>query len=304
MLRLRVIDELINNSLAPPSKAKLRDACEEAVYGSIDGDRVSVSTLEKDIKTLKDQFNAPIKRHQGGYAYSQTYSFDSVPFTDNEKEALKVALGTLNKYSGIGIFKGFAEAIERLKIKVDLNQSSDDLKHILFEELPDESGIQHMEILDEAIRNRQVLHIHYYSSRSKKEKHYTVHPYCLKQYNRRWYAICKEPSKKRMVTFEFGRIKNIELTESNYTIEGFNVEDYFKHSPGISVSDKVYTIKIEILDNILIPFLNRFKLHPLQNINHNQVEFRSYLGPELIHNIRGHGTSLKVLEPTELIKLL
>lgn len=306
MLRLRVIDDLINNSLTAPTKNKIREACEEAIYGFIDGDRVSDSTIEKDFTVLRNKFNAPLKysNQQSGYIYTEPYSFDSVPFTDKEKEALKVALGTLNKYSGIGIFKGFAEAIERLKIKVDLNQNNN-LSHILFEELPEESGIQHMEILDEAIRNRNALQVKYWSSNSKVEKDYTVHPYCLKQYNRRWYAICKEPSKNRMVTFEFGRIKNVSILQSTYKIEDFNVNEYFKYSPGISVSEKAYDVKIKVNETFLVNFLSQFKLHPLQQWeNNNELHFKSYLGPELIHNLKGHGKGIEVLGPKELINIL
>lgn len=307
-LRLRKIDSLINSRVSFYNKEDLRSQCEETLYGSDYGDRISLSTIEKDLKFLKDEYGAPIlfNKTQGGYEYTSPFSLDDIPFTDEEKEALMMALSTLNKYSGIGIFKRFGEAIDRLKTKVNLNEKESNLQHIRFEELPEQSGIEFLEIFNTAIKNKWVLAVTYYSYNSKKEKTYTVHPYCLKQYNKRWYAICCEPENDRMVTLEFGRVRTIENLNNSFEVKGFDIDDYFKYSPGISVSnEKPHSIKIEINNPSLIEILNRFPLHPLQQFSgKNTLEFKSYLGAELIHNIRGYGKGLSIIAPNQLIQLV
>lgn len=305
-LRLRKIDSMINSRVSFPNKEYLRSQCEETLYGSDNGDRISLSSIEKDLKFLKDEYNAPIafNKTHGGYEYVTPFSLDDIPFTDEEKEALMMALSTLNRYSGIGIFKSFGEAIDRLKTKVNLNENDNNLQHIRFEELPEQSGIEFLEVFNMAIKNKTVLSVTYYSYNSKKEKTYTVHPYCLKQYNKRWYAICREPENQRMVTLEFGRVRNIDSVDSTFEIVGFDIDEFFKYSPGISVSsDKPHMVKIKILNQSLIEILNRFPLHPLQKFtSENAIEFESYLGAELIHNIRGYGKGLSIIAPEKLKK--
>jgi predicted DNA-binding transcriptional regulator YafY len=305
-LRLRKIDSMINSRVSYPNKEDLRSRCEETLYGSDNGDRISLSTIEKDLKFLKDEYQAPIafNKAQGGYEYTSSFSLDDIPFTDEEKEALMMALSTLNRYSGIGIFKSFGEAIDRLKTKVNLNESESNLQHIRFEELPEKSGIEFLEIFNTAIRSKTTLSVTYYSYNSKKEKTYTVHPYCLKQYNKRWYAICREPKNQRIITLEFGRVRSIETLTENFEVIDFDIDEYFKYSPGISVSDeKPHTIKIRVEEEALIEILNRFPLHPLQSfISENQIEFDSYLGAELVHNIRGYGKGLNIIAPEALKK--
>jgi predicted DNA-binding transcriptional regulator YafY len=305
-LRLRKIDSMINSRVSFPNKEDLRYQCELTLFGSDNGERISLSSIEKDLKFLKDEYNAPIvfNKTQGGYEYTSPFSLDDIPFTDEEKEALMMALSTLNRYSGIGIFKSFGEAIDRLKTKVNLNESENNLQHIRFEELPEQSGIEFLEAFNNAIKTKTVLSIKYYSFNSKKEKQYVVHPYCLKQYNRRWYAICREPKQHRMVTFEFGRVRDIEALNETFEVVDFDIDEYFKYSPGISVSsEKPHNIKIEVKNKGLIQVLNQFPLHPLQRFTSDtHIEFDSYLGAELVHDIRGYGKGLNVIAPESLKK--
>ena len=56
LLRYRIIDRCISNSLNPfPTKEDLRSACEEALYGS-DGENISISTIEKDIWAMDNMY--------------------------------------------------------------------------------------------------------------------------------------------------------------------------------------------------------------------------------------------------------
>ena len=77
LIRYRTIDRcLTNRSSVYPSKEDLRLACEEALYGSA-GDRISVSTLEKDLNAMRNDgalgYYAPIVYHrdQRGYYYEE-----------------------------------------------------------------------------------------------------------------------------------------------------------------------------------------------------------------------------------------
>ncbi len=79
-LRFRVIDRAIRNKYRPfPSKNDLREACEEMLFGTSQGHHICNSTIEKDMHTLKMDFDAPIKysRLEKGYYYAdEDYSLD------------------------------------------------------------------------------------------------------------------------------------------------------------------------------------------------------------------------------------
>ena len=54
LIRYRIIDKCLRNKYKPyPSKQDLREACEESLFGSIDGAHICDSTIEKDMFAMK-----------------------------------------------------------------------------------------------------------------------------------------------------------------------------------------------------------------------------------------------------------
>ena len=72
LIRYRIIDRMLRNKYKTfPSKADLREACEEALYGESYGDNICDSTIEKDMFAMKMDHDAPIKysKSNAGYYY-------------------------------------------------------------------------------------------------------------------------------------------------------------------------------------------------------------------------------------------
>src|SRR4051812_38135072 len=101
-LRYRIIDKAIRNQYNPyPSKTALREACEEAIYGSVYGDNICDSTIEKDMATMKMEHDAPIKysKRHGGYYYTDPeFSMNEIPLTEDDIEAIRFATNTLSQF--------------------------------------------------------------------------------------------------------------------------------------------------------------------------------------------------------------
>jgi predicted DNA-binding transcriptional regulator YafY len=78
LIRYRIIDRCLRNKYRPfPTKRDLREACEEALYGSVDGANICDSTIEKDMFAMKMEHDAPIrysKRHSGYYYEDPDFS--------------------------------------------------------------------------------------------------------------------------------------------------------------------------------------------------------------------------------------
>ena len=94
-IRYRIIDRCIRNEYKPfPSKSELREACEEALFGSINGSNICDSTIEKDIFSMRMDHDAPIKYSKSTkeYFYEEAdYSIDNIPLTVEDVQAIQFA---------------------------------------------------------------------------------------------------------------------------------------------------------------------------------------------------------------------
>ncbi|PCH75958.1 MAG: WYL domain-containing protein, partial [Erythrobacteraceae bacterium] len=121
-LRYRVIDRAIRNEFNPfPNKQFLREKCEDAIYGTDDGQRISDSTIEKDLFAMRMEHDAPIEfsRIERGYYYSDTnYCLDDIPLTEDDIDAIKFAANILFQFKGIPVFKQYEGAIDKILDRV------------------------------------------------------------------------------------------------------------------------------------------------------------------------------------------
>ena len=132
LLRYRIIDRCLTNPGRPfPTKEDLREACEEALYGS-DGEHISISTIEKDLWAMRNEselgYLAPIEYHreERGYWYTEEgYSINDVQLNDDDLDAIRFATKTLIQFREVPIFQQFDQALgkiaDRLAVAPDLD---------------------------------------------------------------------------------------------------------------------------------------------------------------------------------------
>ena len=71
LIRYRILDRAIGNKYNPyPSKQKLRELCEEDLFGSTNGSHICDSTIEKDLFAMKMEHDAPIKYSRNCLLYT------------------------------------------------------------------------------------------------------------------------------------------------------------------------------------------------------------------------------------------
>ena len=95
LLRYRIIDDCLTNKARKfPTKEDLQYACEQALYGS-SGERVSVSTIEKDMWAMKNEselgYYAPIaysKLEKGYYYTDPEYTIKEISLSEENHVAL------------------------------------------------------------------------------------------------------------------------------------------------------------------------------------------------------------------------
>jgi predicted DNA-binding transcriptional regulator YafY len=316
LLRYRIIDRCISNEAKPyPTKEELRQACEDALFGS-DGENISESTIEKDLWAMRNEndlgYHAPIsysKAHKG-YCYTDPeYSISDLSLNDDDLDALNFAADTIMQFRNIPIFSQYENAIEkivsRLKITPDVNDRSSD-RFIQFEEAPEVKGAAHLTLLLECIKERKEIEFDYEKFSDGSNKKHTVHPYLLKEYRNRWYLISWEADRDDYRTYALDRISELKSKKQGFDQNpNFNIDRFFAHSIGITEIDSEPVLITLECSNVRAKYLDSQPIHRSQKINWLEdgkahVMLKVLITYELIAELLSHANTTKVISPSSL----
>ncbi len=159
LIRYRIIDRSLRNNYRPfPSKKDLRELCEEALFGSVEGDNICDSTIEKDLFAMRLEHDAPIKynKREGGYYYTDTnFSINDIPLSNDDITSIKFAINTLKQFREVEMFKQFGSAIDKIVDRITISDDPRDKdlsSFVQFEIALSSSGNEYLTPLLEAIR--------------------------------------------------------------------------------------------------------------------------------------------------------
>jgi predicted DNA-binding transcriptional regulator YafY len=320
LLRYRIIDRCLTNNGKPyPSREDLRQACEDALFGS-GGDAISLSTIDKDIWAMKNEnelgYYAPIKfsKQHGGYFYEEEgYSISELSLGDEDLEAIRFATATLEQFRSIPIFKQYESAIDKIINRVNISPNPDDsslARFIQFEKSTVSLGNEHLAPLLEHIKSRKTVRICYRKFSDDVLNEYELHPYLLKEYHNRWYLIAYNVDRKAMRTYGLERIEKLETGEKKFTVDPhFQPDLFFKYSLGITErSEKPERIELQFEAATGKYFVTQ-PIHSSQEItkadkHHITLGLHVLITAELINLILSFGHQVKVVKPKKLSTLV
>lgn len=175
---------------------------------------------------------------------------------------------------------------------------------ILLEHIPSDG--EHLRTVVDAMRRGVRIAITYRRYGTDADSVWTVEPYCIKLFRRRWYLLCRY-SDKGFVTLSFDRIRSIELTEETFVLpDDFDAQAWFSQYFGVMTDDRVPMERV-----VLRAFGNeRYALRDLP-LHHSQkmikdageyVDFELFLRPtsDFIAQILSRGRWVKVLKPESI----
>lgn len=187
---------------------------------------------------------------------------------------------------------------------------------ILLESIP--SGGDKLRQIIDAMRENRRIRIQYHKYTSSESKPYTLEPYCLKLYNRRWYMLVKkadastpddDTKKGDLFIFSLDRIESIELLQTKFVIDkNFDAEVYFNDCFGIMVDGSLKAERIVLRAYGLEPFyLRDLPIHHTQKEIKKTEEYTDYelkLRPaeDFIEHLLSLSTRVRVIEPVWLAK--
>ena len=250
MTRYKILDDLLSSRYHNYS---LDDLTEEVSrrLSEIDPDTNGVvrRTIEKDIYYLEygGPFMVEIERYTvPGYNREKLKSFSKQclrytnpgfsifkkEMSDDEEYLLKEAISMLGQFEGLPNL----EALEGLRLGLGVRRN--DRKIISLAKNP----IENSNILGElftAISQKQVIELHYHKFQdSNNILSINVHPYLLKEYNRRWYLFAAAESDDKFLCFALDRIDSIVPLPAHHYIEyEGDINERFEDIIGVTLND-------------------------------------------------------------------
>jgi predicted DNA-binding transcriptional regulator YafY len=316
-IRFRVIDRCLRNTLRPyPSKSDLREACEEALYGSTDGANICDSTIEKDLFNMRMDHDAPIKyskRHDGYYYEDDSYSINDIPLSEEDLESIRFAAYTLSQFREVDLFRQFGSAIDKIvnRVAVSADQSGEMDQFVQFETAYSTGGQEWLPILLTAVKQKSVVTFEYGSFRSGIRKTRKVLPLFLKEYRNRWYAVCQDLEKSTIITFALDRMHQpVVLHDAKSPNVTFDANAYFRFATGISVVNEARSEQIIIKANTVASrYLESQPLHWTQQVLTDEGDSKTFsmeviVSEELIREILAYGGEICVEQPSSLRQLV
>ena len=212
------------------------------------------------------------------------YRIDQSESAVDKREAVEYLISTFTVNSLLTLGK------ERLSGRVSV------------EDVP--SGQKFLIPVMQAMLDNAVLTIIYKKYQSTETDHRTIHPYAVKEFEKRWYIVAFSEEAGQLRTYAMDRIQSVERTETTFTLpKGFNVEELFQASYGIYLPEegqKPVLVKIRATEREAA-YLRDLPLHPSQTpLPGNEFALRVIPNPGFIMELLRHGNRIEVLEPESL----
>ena len=172
-------------------------------------------------------------------------------------------------------------------------------------------GLEWIDVLLKAVREKTCLAIEYQSFKARKASMVHVNPYLLKEYRNRWFLLARKMNAKEVIILALDRIVavNVEKETEFQAAEDFDIATFFDNVIGVTKALKSEPVLIHLSANTQhAPYILTKPFHASQKILKNEegeamiFSINVCLNYELEREILGFGEALKVLSPRHLKK--
>lgn len=239
-------------------------------------------TFNNHREAVEDVFGIRIDCNRSTNRYFVEYS-DDVSDEDAERAWL-INTFTVNNMLSLGK--------ERLSGRVSV------------EDIP--SGHNHLTSVMEAMTEGHVIRISYLKYTSSKADIYTLRPYAVKEFAKRWYIIGYCLERKALRVYGLDRVHSLDILEERFEMEkGFDVDELFATSFGIYLPEeaaKTITFRTSATE---AKYLRDLPIHSSQeevSSDGRTVTFSIFVCPNrnLIMEFCKYGDRLEVLSPESI----
>lgn len=246
--RYKILDQLLANRYHNYSTEDLRQKVNEELremYGD-DFTPVSIRTIQYDLKYLEEgPFQADIMHYQidevskknpnktikktcHRYA-DRSFTIFQQKMSDDEKYLLREAMALLGQFDGLPNL----DRLESLRVGLDIKSERQIISFT-------KNSLENSSLFGElftVISQKQVIELHYHTFfELDNVRQVVLHPYLLKEYNRRWYLIAAANDSGKLLNFRIDQIDKVVPLPSNHYIpyEG-DIYERFEDIIGVSL---------------------------------------------------------------------
>jgi|SRR5690625_227353 len=212
---------------------------------------VSQRTIASDIEWLQ-MLGIPVEYDASAFTYRLTEPFENLPLTVLDRSSFAALLVAQHALAALGDSPQAAlleQVVTRLSnlfpdtIAVDPNVVS---RSIRFESGPrPHRGFEEMGELYQAVIERRIVSIKYYSNSRAEVSSREVEPLSLLNHQGRWYLVawCRLRSDYR--DFRLDRIREMTVLDQCFVPrEDFDLNDYLSHAFGMHRGERAYAVRI------------------------------------------------------------
>ena len=239
-------------------------------------------TFNNHRDAVEDVFGIRIECNRSTNCYYIPYT-DEVA-DDNAETAWLINTFTVNKMLSL--------SKERLSGRVSV------------EDIP--SGHRHLTSIMEAMTENRQIRITYQKYTRAEADSYTLKPYALKEFAKRWYVVAYCNERGALRVYGLDRIHELEMTTDTFRMpRNFDVDELFSTSFGIYIPEekgRTITFRTSITD---ARFLRDLPIHSSQkevSSDTDSVTFSIFVCPNkaLIMEFCKYGSGLEVLSPADV----
>lgn len=324
--RYKILDELLSNRYHNYTLDDLTDEVNEHLL-ELSIEPVTRRCIEKDIAYLKGEYspfladiesysvdvyngNNTVKKRCLRYS-DPSFSIFKKEMSEDEAYLLSQALNLLGQFDGLPLLG------ELNKLRIGLQK--DDRQIVSFTKNPLEKS-NLFGLLFTMIVQKQVIRLTYHTFIDMVSKEpILLHPYLLKEYNRRWYLFGAADTDSKLLHFSLDQIEKVEpLPAHTYKPTDEQLEEYFDDIIGVSLfpdkeTDKILfwvndSAKNYILTKPIHESQTQLKNESDTRLRERYTELKSGMffkiecieNYELIRELSSFGSDLVVLEPSTI----
>lgn len=271
---------------------------------------ISRRTLDNDLAYMRDAYEAPIRwdKSRRGYFYEHPFDLTAqIALNLEDVHRLHLAVETLAQLEHLDGFKGLRGTVDKIRRGVSgWVRTSAAAQSIYFEPVP-YGGTGHLPVLLRAIEERRKVNFEYQSFRQEAPRLCELSPYCIRQYDQRWYVVGDSPQYDYLKPFALERIigKPV-LSKSFFKIPAdFDPVVFFQHIYGIHPAPQSEAREVVLRFSPLQAryFLSK-PFHPYELMAEGTggvtLRLRVCINIELVRKIASLGAEVHVLAPADL----
>lgn len=263
---------------------------------------------------LRDYYRAPLEysaEKRGWFYTEKNFFIKYVQLDEGELFSLALFDHLLLQYKNTPLEKSLRSIFKKItgslpdKVSVDSSFLSDDVTYI-----PDALPKINPDIFEKifsGLRTKSELEFGYRPLQKSTFMKRSLEPYHVICQRGNWYVIGRDSLKSGIRIFSFSRMENLRITERHFEIpESFNPKDYVDGTMGVWLSSRKKE-RVRLLFCAEIgTFAAEHVWHENQKLVRNddgsvEVSFETTQLPEVKRWVLGQGSTVKVLEPDELI---